>query len=313
MKTKNKMNKMVLALLLILGFPSYVGWDNNRVVVDDVTLSHAELPVSFDGYKILQISDLHEKTFGPEQKKLVNLIKKQEYDLVLFTGDYIADGRGDLKPLKDLLKGMPNDREMYYILGHTDVNNSITSLVAGNRFFDLFEKYGVKPLYPGQKITINGESIWLKTNPYVGINEIVDGSPSQQMIDAKKAFDQLYNNASDPFTIEVSHRPTEIDHEDDLLHDYRTTTLGETDEEWIDWHLSINGFTHGGQYYLPIIGPLYAPGYGFFPGKVNVRGVHTVNGHTQYVSPGLGASGPAFAKFRLFNTPSIGLITLKKS
>ena len=129
---------MVLAFLLILGFPSYVVWDNNRVVVDDVTLSHAELPVSFDGYKILQITDLHEKTFGPEQKKLVNLIKKQEYDLVLFTGDYIADGSGDLKQLEDLLKGMPNDKEMYYIPGHTNVNNSITSLVAGNRFFDLF-------------------------------------------------------------------------------------------------------------------------------------------------------------------------------
>jgi predicted MPP superfamily phosphohydrolase len=274
-------------------------------------LSHADLPKSFDGYKILQITDLHGKTFGSEQKQLIKLINRQQYDLVLFTGDYISEDSKDLKALEDLLKGIPKNKEMYYILGDKDEDNSIAPLVSGNKFYDLFKKYGIQPVYPGQKIIINGESIWLKTNPYVGINEIAS-TISQELIDSKNEFDQTYNAASNPFTIEVSHRPTEINYEDPLIQDYRMRILGESDKEWIDWDLSINGHTIGGQFNIPIVGPVFAPNYGFFPGKVNIRGVHTVNGHTQYVSPGLGSSGPAFARFRLFNTPSIGLITLKK-
>lgn len=302
----------ITLLMIVISLVSYTVWDNQRVVVDDVTLQHANLPKAFDGYKILQITDLREKTFGKEQKKLTHLIEEQEYDLVLFTGDYVSEGSGDLKPLEDLLKGMPKNEEKYYILGNSDEDNSIATLVSGNKFYDLFKKYGISPLYPGKEISRNGESIWLKTNPYVSVDEIWREIP-YELESAKNEFDTQYAAENDSFTIEVSHRPTEIDYEDENIYDYRTRILGETDDEWIDWDLSINGHTHGGQFYLPIIGPVYAPNYGLFPGSVNVRGVHTENGHTQYVSPGLGASGPTFARFRVFNTPSIGLITLQKT
>lgn len=59
--------------------------------------------------------------------------------------------------------------------------------------------------------------------------------------------------------------------------------------------MSINGHTRGGQFKLPIIGPLYAPIYGLFPGKTNVTGIHTIENHTQYVNGGLGVSEPSFA------------------
>lgn len=308
--TKKWFTPLVL-MLFIFGLIGYTVWDNNRVVVDKVTLKNADLPESFDGYRILQITDLYEKTFGNKQEKLVRLIQRQDYDLVLFTGDYVSDDGGDLKPLEDLLKGMPKGKEMYFILGDTDEDNSIATLVPGNRFYDLFKKYGVAPLYPGKKINRNGESIWLKTNPYAVVNEIWREIP-KELEKAKNNFDKQYRAESAPFTVEVSHRPTEIDEEREDVHFYRTNTLGETDEEWIDWDMSINGHTRGGQFYLPLIGPVYSPNYGFFPGSVNVRGVHTENGRTQYVCPGLGASGPVFARFRLLNTPCVALITLEK-
>lgn len=311
MKLK-KMSLVIGCILLLLGFISYTVWDNNRVVVDKVSLSSQKLPENLDGYTILQITDLHGKSFGKDQKTLVNLIKKQKYDLVLFTGDYVSDDNQSLNPLEDLLKALPTEKEMFYILGSTDEDNSVATLVSGNRFYDLFIKYGVKPLYPGQKIINNGDSIWLKTNPYASVFYEISRDIPQELINAKNEFDAQYKSASNPFTIEVSHRPTEIDYENELIHDYRTNILNETDKEWIDWDFSINGHTHGGQMVLPFIGPLYAPSHGLLPGKINVKGVHSKNGHTQYVCPGLGVSGPSFAKFRLFNTPSIGLITLKK-
>ena len=286
-------------------------WSNSHVTADKVTLTHNRLPAAFNNYKILQISDLQGKEFGSNQKRLVNLIKKQQYDLVVFTGDYISEEQENLQPLENLLKGMPKNKEMYYILGDKDADNSTAALKKGDRFYDLFTKYNVKPLYPGMEIKRGKESIWLKTNPYAGMNEVGGSEISSQLIQEKEEFEAQYKEQQDPFTIEISHRPTEIDSENPDLHDYRTTALNDTGEEWRHWDVSLNGHTLGGQFRLPILGPLYAPNFGLFPGKVNVTGVHTIDNHTQYVNNGLGVSGPLFMKFRVFNTPSIGLITLK--
>lgn len=286
-------------------------WSNSHVTVDKVTLTHNRLSAAFDNYKILQISDLQGKEFGSNQKRLVNLIKKQQYDLVVFTGDYISEEQENLQPIKNLLKGMPKNKGMYYILGDRDADNSTAALKKGDRFYDLFTKYNVKPLYPGMEIKKGNESIWLKTNPYAGMNEVGGSEISSQLIQEKEEFEAHYKEQQNPFTIEISHRPTEIESENTDLHDYRTTTLNDTGEEWRHWDVSLNGHTLGGQFRLPLLGPLYAPNFGLFPGKVNVTGVHTIDNHTQYVNNGLGVSGPLFMKFRLFNTPSIGLITLK--
>ena len=80
---------IILLLLVIIG--GYTVWDNQRIVVDNVTMSNSNLPSGFEGYSILQITDLHGKSFGEKQGKLIELIKKQKYDLLLFTGDYITD------------------------------------------------------------------------------------------------------------------------------------------------------------------------------------------------------------------------------
>lgn len=300
---------IVIGALIIFIFGTI--WSNSHVTVDKVTLTHNRLPTAFNNYKILQISDLQGKEFGSNQKRLVNLIKKQQYDLVVFTGDYISEENEDLLLLENLLKGMPKNKEMYYILGDKDADNSTAALKKGDRFYDLFTKYNVKPLYPGMEIKKGNESIWLKTNPYVGLNEVGGSEISSQLIQEKEEFEAHYKEQQDPFTIEISHRPTEIDSENPDLHDYRTTTLNDTGEEWRHWDVSLNGHTLGGQFRLPLLGPLYAPNFGLFPGKVNVTGVHTIDNHTQYVNNGLGVSGPLFMKFRVFNTPSIGLITLK--
>ncbi|MBM7602497.1 putative MPP superfamily phosphohydrolase [Metabacillus crassostreae] len=294
-------------ILLILG----TIWSNNSVVVDNVTIDHDRLPAQFDNYKILQISDLHGREFGRNQEKLVDLITKQKYELVVFTGDYASDDEEDLQPLENLLKGMPKNKEMYFILGDKDADNSTAALKEGNRFYDLFIKYDVKPLYPGQEIKKGEQSIWLKTNPYVVINEVGANETPERLIEASEQFNARYKQQQNPFTIEIAHRPTEIDKEDSSIREYRTSELNDKGEEWRHWDVSLNGHTRGGQFQLPIIGPLYAPNHGFLPGKVNVTGVHTVDNHTQYVNNGLGVSGPWFAQFRLFNRPSIGLITLR--
>ena len=245
-------------IVLILG----TIWSNNHVVVDDVTIAHNRLPASFDNYKILQISDLHGKEFGKNQKKLIDLINKQQYNLAVFTGDYGSEGEEDSQSLENILKGMPKNKEMYYILGDKDADNSTAELKKGNPYYDLFLKYGVEPLYPGKEIRNGNESIWLKTNPYVGMNEVGTNEISAQLLEEKDKFEAHYEQQQEPFTIEISHRPTEIDYEESYLHEYRTTTLKDTGKEWRHWDISLNGHTHRGNTDYQFIGPLYAPNYG---------------------------------------------------
>jgi predicted MPP superfamily phosphohydrolase len=50
-----------------------------------------------------------------------------------------------------------------------------------------------------------------------------------------------------------------------------------------------------------------------YPGEINIKGVHYYNGRVQYVSSGLGDSGPKFLQFRVFNPPTISLIELSNN
>ena len=72
--------------------------------------------------------------------------------------------------------------------------------------------------------------------------------------------------------------------------------------------LVLSGHGHGGQFILPLIGPVFSPGQGLFPKYA--RGLHRKNGAALIVSRGLG--GTSFP-FRLFNHPEVGVIEIGKS
>lgn len=77
---------VVVILLLFIG-AIYNVYDNSRFIVAEQSISLTNLSESFDGYRILQISDLHGKYFGEQQTELLEAINGMEYDCILFTGD----------------------------------------------------------------------------------------------------------------------------------------------------------------------------------------------------------------------------------
>ena len=95
---KKKSHKWLIfpiVFVLLLALIVYTLYDNGRIVVERVTVSHAQVPVSFDGFRILQISDLHGKKFGSENKNLIQQIDSLEYDMILLTGDYMSNPKSD--------------------------------------------------------------------------------------------------------------------------------------------------------------------------------------------------------------------------
>lgn len=302
---KKKSHKWVavpIAFVLLLSLIVYTLYDNGRIVVDRVTVTHAQVPASFDGYRILQISDLHGKKFGTENKNLVELIDHLEYDMILLTGDYMSSPHSDdYWDIIDLLTDIKNiNVPILYILGESDyVPDNVDKLGENwnmcihpkekTKLMEQLDDLGAKLVYPIQKIEKNGEAIY-----FTGIEYKED------------KFDAVDFDVDKCFSICVTHKP--IDYNvNERLKQVNTQRLLE-----VDYDLSVSGHTHGGQLRLPLLGAIYIKGKGVFPQNEDTSGLHSDGqGRLNYISTGLGASG--FLKFRFCNPPSVSVITLKRS
>ena len=67
------------------------------------TLSFARLPAAFDGFRIVQLSDLHGSRFGRGNRKLARAVQEQRPDLIALTGDF-AGARTELEATEALLR-----------------------------------------------------------------------------------------------------------------------------------------------------------------------------------------------------------------
>ena len=90
---------------------------------DRVTISSDELPSGFDGYRIVQISDIHSGSWtgnGAALQKAVNLINAQHADLVLFTGDLVNNVATELDEFIPILEQIKGKDGVYSVLGNHD-------------------------------------------------------------------------------------------------------------------------------------------------------------------------------------------------
>jgi len=114
----------VLALLLALFLDS-----NLRLTVSRFEVGDGRLPGAFDGFKIVQLSDLHGASFGRDNDTLASDVLALKPDIIALTGDFITDAK-DLPAARNLLerfKGIP----MYYVTGNHDwASGDIDALLA---------------------------------------------------------------------------------------------------------------------------------------------------------------------------------------
>ena len=109
--------------------------------------------------------------------------------------------------------------------------------------------------------------------------------------------------------IALTHTPLEPEYVRDMI-----TWGGKEDTFSLRYAgLILAGHYNGGQWRIPLIGPVYVPELGWFPGDEKVSGMHAVEGIPQYISPGLG-SDPHYENMpgRVFNAPTVTLITLTR-
>ncbi len=110
-----------LLLLILYG----IIWGKTDYKVKHVTLNYDNLPAEFNGFKIVQISDIHLGSFYDKSivNKAIDLINKQNADLVVFTGDLINIVSYEALDYVDMFREIKSPYGKYSILGNHDMND----------------------------------------------------------------------------------------------------------------------------------------------------------------------------------------------
>jgi predicted MPP superfamily phosphohydrolase len=339
MKTIRRLLKILLLILAILCevllilVVDYTIYNNNQINIVRQTVQINGLPLEFDGFTILQISDLHGKQFGNSEKGLAGIINSLDYDAIAITGDSQDTSSKDFQPLLELILGIKRKTPIFYISGNTGPFDIYYNTTGDRYSLDMtdgkIQAAGITLLNAGctllnwpQVIERGGARLWFAT----------DFSPTQSIVAVRQAQQKLRTTKSQN---EKDALNEQIEYQGKLQKIYAAfqpadTLIGifhipltyktlESPQGLPPYDLVLAGHYHGGQIRLPYLGAIYIPDdtlpwYGLLPPQEMVSGLFIGNGIQQYISRGLGASRRIpFLAFRLFDTPEINLITLKTS
>ncbi len=273
-----------------------------EIDVEKVTIYSSKLPEPFDGYRIVQFSDIHVGTWGKDTSfvsELVDSINAQAPDLIVFTGDIVNRKTSELEPFIDVLSRLHAKDGVFSVLGNHDYGDYISwdnpkEKVANLSYLkELQKKMGWKMLNNSfETLNRNNEEIEL-----IGVENWGE-PPFKQYGDLKKAYpvDSARNLKDGRYKILLSHNPEH----------WRREVLKESNVD-----LTLSGHTHAMQLMIKFGSFRWSPSkyrysqWGGLYEKLNNDGVPT----SLYVNIGSGEVGiPA----RIGAIPEITVITLRR-
>lgn len=254
-----------LAIILIL-FIIFCYWQNNDLTVSRFTYSE------LNGFKIAQVSDLHNKSFGKNNEKLLELLTEEDPDMIVITGDFVDSRRTDIDVALDFAEQIIKIAPVYFVNGNHEERLSKNE---HNKLYDGLEDLGV--------VVLDNDYRYIETKDGQGFYLIGIDNKKLKRNTLKNLVKNLDENT---LKILLAHRPQFI-------------------EKYSDAGIDIvfSGHAHGGQIRFPIVGGLLAPDQGFFPEYTN--GEYKVDNTTMYVSRGLGNS---IFPIRIFNRPDLLIV-----
>lgn len=274
--------KMVRLLLIIAILAVFVYLQNNWVVLTELEVVSERLPGNFDGFKIVQLSDLHSKSFGKGQQRLAGIVAGAKPDIIVITGDLVDGRHYDEYASLTLIREVSKIAPVYYITG----NHEWWSGKFAGLEIKLKAAGAIVLRNDSRKITAGDQSIYI-----TGLDdpESTGSIYSKEGYIGNKLRDTIRLQQIDHFSILLSHRP-------EAFNQYKSYGID----------LIFSGHAHGGQFRLPFIGGLYAPDQGYIPKYTS--GVYKDGNTSMVVSRGLGNS---IMPLRLFNRPEITEVTLR--
>ena len=280
MNRKKRVLFVVVFVLVVLIV--WTLWGNTALEVNEYEVVSDRIPQGFEGFRIAQVSDLHNAEFGEGNEKLIQLLSQTDPDVIVITGDLIDSRHTDIEIALDFARQAVKIAPVYYVSGNHEARvREYEDLKMGlaEAGVVILENQKVQITREGERITLVGIA-----DPSFQEDYLFGDSESV----ARQAIERQQNE-SDGYTILLSHRP-------ELFDLYVDTGMD----------LVFSGHAHGGQFRLPFVGGLVAPNQGFFP-KFD-EGRFTEENTTMIVSRGVGNS---IIPIRFNNRPEIVLVTLR--
>ncbi len=263
---------IVLIVLAIIAYNIYIYFNIN---INKKVYRSSKVPSDFEDFRILQITDFHNKKFFRKEFFIKTVIKERP-DVIFLTGDFLDSRKTDFKVGINTISELVKVCDVYYILGNHEARISRVE-----NFLKECEELGVKVLR-------NSRVDFQRKNSTINIVGVDDPSVGGvfNLIEELKTLKE-----EGSLNLLLSHRP-------------------ELFEEYVDagYDLVFTGHTHGGQIRIPLIGALFVPNQGIFPQYD--KGEYTKKETTMIVSSGIGTS---ILPIRIFNKPEMVLVQLKRN
>lgn len=262
-----------------------------RYVTKDVTIYAKGLPASFNGYRIVQFSDLHIGSFSgshdSDVQKIVDMVNAQHPDMIVFTGDLINVEAKELYGFTRVLSQLKAKDGVYSILGNHDYGkyrrwssptaelNNLNQLKQSEASF-------------GWKLLLNNGTLLKRGNEEIALlgSEDYGNKAAYKYGDLNKTLSTLPNRGKGLYKILLTHDPSH----------WHLKVLPETDIQ-----LTLSGHTHAMQLKFGS----FSPCQWLFD---EWDGLYAVGSRVLYVDTGVGA----LMSYRFGAWPQISVITLRK-
>lgn len=282
---------ILLAALPFTGFLYAMFKGKYDYRLHEITLYFDDLPNSFDGFTITQLSDFHSGSFDNMSAvtRGIQIAKAQKSDLFVFTGDLVNNMAWEVEPYLSLFSELKAPYGQFSILGNHDYGDYARWDNPEQKAANL-QKLKEHHKELGYRLMLNENTVIRKGSDQLALIGVENwGRGFIQKGDIDKALEGADKNA---FKILLSHDPT---HWEEKIR-YHPTTI----------HLTLSGHTHGAQFGIESDKLRWSPvqyRYLDWAGLINERDRYL------YVNRGFG-----FLAFsgRLGIWPEITKITLKK-
>ena len=279
-----------LVVAFCISAASFYGlvWGWRHLVIRQLTITVPDLPKEFDGFRIVQVSDLHLEMFEGQEafiRSLVDSVNAARPDLIVFTGDLVSRQSREMLPFMDILSQMKAPYGVMSILGNHDY--SIYGPFHGSpkaieHDLDLFKEYQRQI---GWDLLLNEHRFIRRDSAQIAVIGVENEGKSGKVrrADLPRAIEGVPDSC---FKLLLTHDPWHWRHEVT-----RTTNI----------QLTLSGHTHAAHFRIGDVSPsrlVYS----------EWRGLYRKGSQQLFISSGIGG----MLAFRLGAWPEINVLTLRR-
>ncbi|NBQ46842.1 MAG: metallophosphoesterase, partial [Sphingobacteriia bacterium] len=243
--------------------------------VHQVKVPSPKIPAGFDGFKIVQLSDIHTGSFSDTKalNRAFDLVMAEKPDLILFTGDLVNNHSDETNGFVETFQRLKAPFGVYSVLGNHDYGDYVEWENAEQKRANL-ERLKRIQAECGWRILMNEHVALEKNGDTIALLGIENWGGNMRFPKYGKMSEAHKDTATFPFRILMSHDPSHWEQE--------------VQPNYPDVDLTLSGHTHGMQMGIEIPGFKWSPSQYFYK---QWAGLYKSGEQFLYVNRGLGFLG----------------------